>query len=385
MVESRMVRFLERVPLAEIERELYRIAPRCEPHTLSLAQVIRTLGVAGVARLAGVPRAAVLQAAGPEHCALADLIQSNPYGYVEAASCAPCAGAFGPSFPVPGGGGAMAPGLARPADRSYPDPYYPDPGYRSPGGFSTAPTVAPGGGAMVAGARGTGAGAASSAGFAGGYTGAGYGTSYDGRDLRERQPLQRRGGRVLRNPGGLTAAQEAAVNSMLTSGASSAEVNAVADDFELENSTASGPPPISGWPGNVPFHKDAWNFSEGWYILQQGDTFSGLGGTYLGSPSRHLEIWHLQPYRYAKAIDPSSASATRPLVRAGERVEMPEEATERAKELVRTGAPVAPSVGGPGGNPQGAGAPWSTKKKLIVGAAVVGGIGVLGVGAYALT
>jgi hypothetical protein len=388
-----MVRFLERVPLADIEAELYRIAPRCEPHSLSLAQVIRTLGVAGVARLAGVPRNAVLQAAGPEHCALSDLIETNPYGYIDAPSCGPCGGAYGPSFPLPGGGG-RAPGLGRPADAG--PGYYPDPGYSVPAGtvIEVQPTF--GGGVRPSGTSGTsgtysgGGGAASASGYvtgsqAGAVRQAGtrsFGTTqlaatYDTR--------QRRSSGTRRNPGGLTPMQEAAVNAALEAGASSEDLDSLSGDFEAENVTATGPAPISGWPANVPFHKDAWNFSEGWYILQQGDTFSGLAGLYLGSPARFLEIWHLQPYRFTKAIDPSSVTATRPLVRAGERVEMPDEATEKAKELVRTGFAVAPSVGGPGGNPQGKGAPWSTTKKLAVGAAVVGGVAVLGAGAYALT
>jgi hypothetical protein len=148
--------------------------------------------------------------------------------------------------------------------------------------------------------------------------------------------------------------------------------------------SAAGPAPaISGWPGAVPFRPDAWDFTHGVYTLQQGDTFSGLASTYLQSPARYLEIWHLQPYRYTKAIDPSSVTPSRPLVRAGEPVIMPPEATERAKSLVRSGAPTAPAIGGPVGG--AVGAPWTAKKKMMVGAGVLAGVAVIGGGIYYAT
>jgi hypothetical protein len=95
-----------------------------------------------------------------------------------------------------------------------------------------------------------------------------------------------------------------------------------------------------------------------------------------------MEIWVLQPYRFTEAPDPSSVKPGRPLVRVGERVIMPKEATAKAKELAASGAPSAPAIGGVGGTPKGAGAPWSTGTKVAIGVAV---LGALGVGAYVYT
>lgn len=348
-LEDRLLRFLCEVPLSSVERALSQVSPGCSPRDMTGAEVVRVLGVAGIASLAGVRRSTVLESAGPESCAIADLIESNPYGAYQNAggsSCWPCSQAYGPSI----GGRAPAPSPWNGRGIS-------DPGYAYGGGMVEGQrTYAPS--SPLERAR---AAAPSAAGYAGGSVagsltqpgqsyGSGYGASSSSAGFT---PRYRR--------------------------------NQASGDDELEipiSVTGTAPPPISGWPGAVPFRRDAWNFSESWYILQSGDTFSGLASTYLGHPSRYLEIWQLQPYRYTKAIDPSSVKPDRPLVQIGERVIMPAEALERARELVTTGAPSAPAIGGVGGSPKGKGAPWSTGTKVAIGVAA---LGALGVGAYALT
>lgn len=325
-LEDRLFWWLAQVPRASIERELAMIAPGCQPQAMSVADVVRVLGVSGIASLAGVRRSTVLEAAGPESCQIADLIEPNPYGHlVGNASCSSCAcsgEAWGPSsFAGPGARVPLGGGFASPT-------------YYASGAAASASPSAP-------------------IGYATGAV-ASYG-------------LPARG--YARNP---VAGQEVYPT----------DQPIPIDEPFVE---PSGPAPgggFSGWPGAVPFREGAWNFDEGWYILQADDTFSGLAATYLGSPARYMEIWSLQPYRYTKAIDPSSVTPTRPLVKVGERVIMPQEAVERARELVRTGAPSAPAIGGTGGNPQGKGAPWSTGTKVALG---LGALAVLGVGAYAVS
>ena len=358
-LEDRLLRFLCEVPLSSVERALSQVAPGCSPRDMTGAEVVRVLGVAGIASLAGVRRSTVLESAGPESCAIADLIESNPYGAYQnagGASCWPCSQAYGPSV----GGRAPAPSPWNGRGIS-------DPGYAYGGGVEGQRTFAP-----STQLERTRTAAPSAAGYAGGSVassltqpgpqsyGGGYGASASspGWTPRYRQ-----------NP----------------------EAGPISGTFGPEPYTFETLPgetpgeteaPFSGWPGAVPFRRDAWNFSESWYILQSGDTFSGLASTYLGHPSRYLEIWQLQPYRYTKAIDPSSVKPDRPLVQVGERVIMPAEALERARELVTTGAPSAPAIGGVGGSPKGKGAPWSMETKVAIGVAA---LGALGVGAYALT
>jgi hypothetical protein len=255
------------------------------------------------------------------------------------------------------------------------DPYYPDPGYsvsvagELPGRavVSGPPSYAgPSASASASGFAGARVGGrVQQSGGGASWQGAHYGTAAQSSGTRQRalDALARR------NP----YAEDAAA--------------AITDIFSPEDGAgpvAGAPAPagstFTGWPGAVPFRRDAWNFAEGWYILQRDDTFAGLAATYLGSPARWMEIWSLQSYRYTKAPDPSSVKPGRPLVQVGERVIMPAEATDRAKELVSTGAPSAPAIGGVGGTPKGKGAPWSTGTKVAIGAGLVG---LVGLGAYA--
>jgi len=413
-LEDRLLLFLDRVPLERIELELARIAPSCVPREMSLGEVIRTLGVAGIARLQDpiVDRSVVLASAGPESCALADLIESNPYGHnVAAAPCYTCCGGgYGPSY----GGGGFA--VEYPGGFAAPDPGrgYPDPGYGFAGGGGPGPGGGDGrrpGRAPVrypalpgGGGRGGGGGelvtadrraiveaaharAAAAAGGSSSFGGSASSSAALGAGPRDLGPSQygasysysadeRRAGRVgnRRNPW-----LEDLAGSV-SSGTFEPEPEPAAAPSSSSSSSSSST--FTGWPGAVPFRPDAWDFGAGWYILQADDTFSGLAATYLGSPARWHEIWALQSYRYTEAPDPSSVKPGRPLVRIGERVVMPPEATARAKELYSTGAPRAPAIGGTGGTPKGKGHPLSTGAKVAIGVAV---LGVVGVGAYALT
>lgn len=353
-LEDRIASFLARVPLADIERALTRVAPGCAPRDMSIGEVVRTLGVAGVADLAGVRRSTVLEAAGPEACALSDLIAPNPWGHLRGNDVSCCS-----SCGCGGGGGFRGPSVPAwgiPAGRQPPLGGYASP---DPSGYLAEPPLP--GAASAAGAGDPSRGMVSRYGAPEAQSG--YGTSRAAYEpSRDRFPR--------RNPeeplgsvepvGPLSPAQQAAE----------------------EAAAAQGGGGFAGWPGNVAFRPDAWNFAEGWYILQRDDTFSGLAGTYLESPARWHEIWALQPYRYTKAPDPSSATPSRPLVQIGERVIMPAEATERAKELYRSGATRAPAIGGVGGTPKGAGAPMSNGAVILLAAI---GVGLVGAVAYGVS
>jgi len=378
-LEDRLLRFLAEVPISKVLRELARVAPGCSPRDLSGAEVVRILGVGGIADLADVRRSTLLASAGPESCAIADVIEQNPYGNYEnpgGSSCWPCSQAYGPSV------GASRPAPSPWNGRGYAEPgapYAGDPGYTYAGTpldrtyvpstplerTRTATYAAPSGGLPSGTYTDRRVQLASQYDYK-----TGAGASYTTAPTKGTRPSRR-------NPQGLSADAEYGANLILGEGF---DEPAPAEYPITISGTA--PPPISGWPGAVPFRRDAWNFAESWYILQSGDTFSGLAATYLGHPSRYLEIWQLQPYRYTQAIDPSSVKPGRPLVQVGERVVMPAEALDRAKELVTTGAPSAPAIGGVGGSPKGKGAPWSTGTKIAIGVAA---LGALGVGAYAIT
>lgn len=348
-----MVQILATVPLGAIERELAKLSPGCQPHSMTCAEVIRTLGVAGIASLAGVSRAVVLESAGPESCAVSDLIEPNPYGHLTGANrpcrpCGPCSSVgYGPSLGR--GPGALVNLAGGPGV---------DPGYT----IDTEGYPVDFEGARMGVEAVTDYGASYTPSSPQGYA-TGVAADSSPRLIRSR-----------RNPDGsptLVGSSESAVPlETMTPAERAAAIQSM------------GPAAATGWPSAVPFRSDAWNYSEGWYILQQHDTFSGLAATYLGAPWRWMEIWTLQPYRYTLAPDPSSVKPDRPIVPVGSRVIMPPEAVETAKELARSGAPSAPAIGGPGGSPKGAGKPWTLGTKLAIGAGVVA---VVGVGAAVLT
>lgn len=178
-----------------------------------------------------------------------------------------------------------------------------------------------------------------------------------------------------------------------------------------EEPTSSGG--FSGMPAPVAFRPGSWARNGGpkqplpEYMIAQGDTGAGIAGRYLGRGDRWLEILALQnmaagqmgpngPYlnRYTSVFEPSQIGkpgrSSNPMhwFREGAILIMPLEAWENAAEMNATGSvPPAPSPGGAPGTKPGAGstfgvAGWSTGKKLAVGAAVLGGLAVLGGGIY---
>ena len=439
-----MMAFLDRVPIDRIRRTVARLAPGRDFASMSQAEVIHLLGVSGVASLAGVTRPMVLQAVGPEACAIADLIEPAPYGnfpdvgrrYPDAAPMlqavgggyiTPRAPTYAPPVVLAESWAADVPApLASPTKEYTAPSYSPDlvsvdgqktyelapmmatPVYSapmmtqaapvySPAPMMTpiAPVYAPAPAMTLVTPTYSPAPATSAPIYAPTtttveqfgqrsfgtptYGATEYSAPTGGMVARTSSTVRTRArmGAIWRNPGGLTPEQEAAVNEALLAGASPAEVQTIVGEYNAAPLT-SAPVVGGGWPGAVPFKFDAWDFSKGIYILQPDDTFAGLAATYLEHPSRYMEIWSLQPYRYTRAIDPSSVRPGKPLLEVLSPVIMPDEATARAKELARTGAPRAPAIGGPGGK----GAPWSTGKKVAVGLGVAA---VLGLGGYAVT
>jgi hypothetical protein len=403
------------------------------------AEILHLLGVAGVARLSGVDRPVVLQAAGADGCGIADLVQPASYGHF------PSVGARYPdAAPMlqSSRGGYVQPSAASADARDYgtrPSPFavavapeyshdliddggrltylapaaYTSPEFAAvpvassaPAEVAAAPVYAPAAVSPASVDRFAAAASAREPASSYGYTApvfasytspgpapkslgpASYGATYTTptrervarSDRRSMGGIMQMRGLYYSNPSAPTA-EQLAWNAAAEAGATDSELAMISGTFSPEPSGSTAA--ISGWPGAVPFRPDAWDFTRGVYTLQQGDTFSGLASTYLQSPARYLEIWQLQPYRYTKAIDPSSVTPSRPLVRAGEPVIMPLEATERAKSLVRAGAPTAPAIGGPVGG--AVGAPWTAKKKMMVGAGVLAGVAVIGGGIYYAT
>lgn len=172
------------------------------------------------------------------------------------------------------------------------------------------------------------------------------------------------------------------------------------DDGEIDlpedgdpNPPTPAPQMADGWPAAVPFRAGNWNYDKCEYTLAQGDTLSGVARRYLGRPDRWLEIWQLQPFRWTYKPDPSSKNPGRP-IKEGDVFIMPKEACENAKLMVKQGAPSAPATGGAPGTQPGASkdgihesAPMNpdTKKKLLIGGAIVAGVVVVGGVAYAMT
>lgn len=148
---------------------------------------------------------------------------------------------------------------------------------------------------------------------------------------------------------------------MPVAGAARTVVKAVArcccDDGDLGDITTSGGVPIAqtgvaaafgaasdkagaslaasqtgaGTPGSVPVVESAWDFSTGEYILQSGDTLTGLSITYLGSGvfANIKRIWSFQSAAY-------KANHTMDKINAGDRLKMPPEAITNAKALINT-------------------------------------------------
>jgi len=143
-----------------------------------------------------------------------------------------------------------------------------------------------------------------------------------------------------------------------------------------------------GFPGAPGFRPGNWDFTASIYTLASGDTLSGLARLYLpGEPPRWREIWDLNRGR---GFTPDNI----PL---GTKLQMPTEARDRAKALIPTTPSVPSTIGRsvPGAIGAGAAAdrglptaPGSqgaaVERQLPTVALVLGGLAVVGVGAYAL-
>lgn len=123
-----------------------------------------------------------------------------------------------------------------------------------------------------------------------------------------------------------------------------------------------------GTPGPVPVRAANWDLDRSTYVLEYGDTLSGLAATYLGNAARWSEIWAEQPGTFRLNRSPNKLNA-------GESLKMPPAAVENARTLLKNPG----SKVGPNGKPQGpTGATlseWPTWAKVGLG---VGGLAALG-------
>jgi len=102
-------------------------------------------------------------------------------------------------------------------------------------------------------------------------------------------------------------------------------------------------PPVVGWPPPAVPLKAAWVKDPmapgGWvYVLQYGDTLSGLAMTYLGAYTRWREIWAMQQAMRAQGRSPDKLFA-------GEKLYMPEEAIANARKRKLVPMKTAKKVG----------------------------------------
>ncbi|HRC27579.1 MAG TPA: hypothetical protein PKX87_09140, partial [Alphaproteobacteria bacterium] len=129
---------------------------------------------------------------------------------------------------------------------------------------------------------------------------------------------------------------------------------------------------FQGTPGAVPVRADNWDFPRGEYVLEWGDTLSGLAATYLGGAGRWNEIWNAQPGTFRAKRNPSKLGA-------GERIKMPAEAVTNAKTLLGAppGSQVAPNgqVVDPSGKLISSVPTWVKVAGLGVGVVALGGAG----------
>lgn len=133
-----------------------------------------------------------------------------------------------------------------------------------------------------------------------------------------------------------------------------------------------GDPTGLGWPAAVPVRPSHWDLSvdPATYMVATGDTIAGLAATYLGSATRWLEIWQMQPpeERWNRSADE---------IVPGERLRMPEEAKQNFLKL-KKGQPI------PGDQPPPGVLPGEEKKKSKLPWLLAGGAAAAGA-AYWLT
>jgi len=124
-------------------------------------------------------------------------------------------------------------------------------------------------------------------------------------------------------------------------------------------------------PGAVPVRGGNWDLDRATYVLEYGDTLSGLAATYLGSAARWSEIWAEQPGTFRLRRNPNK-------LKAGESLKMPAAAVENARLLIKNpGGTVAPNgkVQGPTGGVLSGWPTWAKVGAGVGGLAALGGLG----------
>jgi hypothetical protein len=160
-------------------------------------------------------------------------------------------------------------------------------------------------------------------------------------------------------------------------------------DFDPVFIPATGPValaiPEPGPGGSLTVKGAGWSRGDGTYIVQHGDTLSGLSRIYLGNAARFREIWNIQSSSYR-----ASRGSPDNLV-VGDLLVMPNEAVLKAKAMgvftpkVPSGSsspsspkppPPAPVATAPVPKPAAA-TPPSHKTALGIGSALAAGVGLL--------
>lgn len=155
-------------------------------------------------------------------------------------------------------------------------------------------------------------------------------------------------------------------------------------DFEPNFIPSTGPVamaiPEPGPGGSLTAKPAGWARGDGTYIVQAGDTMSGLARLYLGNAARFPEIWNIQSSAYRS----KRKSADNIVV--GDVLTMPNEAVLQAQHMgvftpkvptaTSSPAPAPPHVASTTPKPSAA-VPASHKKALGIGAALAAGLGVL--------
>ncbi len=138
--------------------------------------------------------------------------------------------------------------------------------------------------------------------------------------------------RVAPRHRGLGAIDFGSADDQSASGSGGEDDGGVPVSGKAVQSTGDGFPAAPGYrPGN-------WDFSAGQYTLAMGDTLSGLARLYLGSPSRWQEIWTIQDSPPRFVLSPDKLPT-------GQKLNMPQEATDRATAMLGKKPAVPSSIG----------------------------------------
>lgn len=144
--------------------------------------------------------------------------------------------------------------------------------------------------------------------------------------------------------------------------------------------------PEPGPGGSLTVKGAGWSRGDGSYIVQRGDTLSGLARLYLGDAGRFREIWNLQNTTYRSQRSPDN-------IVVGDLLVMPNEAVLRAKamgvfvpKIPGSSPTAAPATPTPPPTPvattttttkSAAATPPSHKVALGIGSALAAGVGLL--------